>query len=115
MRDGSLRAVKRTRRRGAALGVGAWDNARIHSVEEVREMLEAAGAELLTLPRYSPDLSPIEPGWAKIKLPAKRLRPETSDELSDAVSHGVASVRPSDVAGWFAMCGYLHQREWLPL
>jgi hypothetical protein len=86
--------------------VVVWDNARIHGVEGVREMIEQAGAEVLPLPRYSPDLSPIEPAWSKIKLPVKRQRPETASGLSEAVGEGVASVRASDAQGWFAHCGY---------
>ena len=86
--------------------VVVWDNARIHGVEGVREMIEQAGAEVLRLPRYSPDLSPIEPAWGKIKLPVKRQRPETASGLGEAVGEGVASVRESDAQGWFAHCGY---------
>jgi len=88
-----------------------WDNARNRGVDEVRQMVVAAGVEVLLLPRYSPDLSPMESGWARIKLPAKRLRLETSEELPDAASRGVASVRPGDVARWVTMCGYFHPRE----
>lgn len=91
--------------------VVVWDNARIHRVEGIRAMIEAAGAKLLPLPRYSPDLSPIEPAWSKIKHVVRRLRPQETDGLADAVTAGVASVHPSDVAGWFAHCGYCHQRE----
>jgi transposase len=88
-----------------------WYNARIHGVEEVQQMIEAKGASVLPLPPYSPDLSPIEPGWAKIKMPVKRLRPETWEQLSEAITLGVESVEASDVAGWFNMCGYFNQRE----
>lgn len=91
--------------------VVVWDNARIHGVEGIREMVEAAGARLLPLPRYSPDLSPIEPAWAKIKHIVKKLRPEEMGSLTAAVAVGVESVSASDAAGWFAHCGYLHQSE----
>lgn len=91
--------------------VVVWDNARIHGVEGIREMIEAAGARLLPLPRYSPDLSPIEPAWSKIKHVVKKLRPTEAQELARAVTTGVQSVCASDAAGWFAHCGYLHQSE----
>lgn len=91
--------------------VVVWDNARIHGVEGVREMIEGAGARLLPLPRYSPDLSPIEPAWAKIKHVVKRLRPQEPGSLAAAVALGVEAVCPRDATGWFAHCGYLHQSE----
>jgi transposase len=43
------------------------DNLSSHKVSGVRELIEAAGAELLYLPPYSPDLNPIEKAWAKLK------------------------------------------------
>jgi len=93
-----------------------WDNTRIHGVEGIRKrrnfcMIEGAGAQLLPLPRYSPDLSPIEPAWAKIKHTVKRLRPQEAAGLGAAVKAGVESVCAGDAAGWFAHCGYLHQSE----
>ena len=86
-----------------------WDNARIHGVEGVRAMIEACGARVLALPRYSPDLSPIEPAWSKIKQIVKRLRAATGEALDEAVAVGVAAVQRSDAEGWFRHCGYLHQ------
>jgi transposase len=88
-----------------------WDNARIHGVEGVREMIEACGAEVLPLPRYSPDLSPIEPAWSKIKHIVKRLRAATAEALEAALEVGVEAVSASDTAGWFQHCGYIHQSE----
>lgn len=88
-----------------------WDNARIHGVEGVREMVEACGAELMPLPRYSPDFSPIEQAWSKIKHVVKRLRAQTAEALEAAVAAGVEAVRASDAAGWFMHCGYVHQSE----
>ena len=91
--------------------VVVWDNARIHGVEGVREMIEACGAEVLPLPRYSPDLSPIEPCWSKVKHVVKRLRARTAEALEAAVEAGVGSVAPSEAAGWFGHCGYTLQSE----
>jgi transposase len=88
-----------------------WDNARIHGVEGVRAMIEACGARVLPLPRYSPDLSPIEPAWSKIKQVVKRVRAATAEALEEAIAVGVAAVCASDAAGWFQHCGYLHQSE----
>ena len=43
------------------------DNAKAHKVEGVRERIEGAGARVLYLPPYSPDLNPIEMAWSKVK------------------------------------------------
>ena len=91
--------------------VVVWDNARIHGVEGVREMIEACGAQVMPLPRYSPDLSPIEPCWSKVKQIVKRLRAQTAEALEEAVTVGVEAVQGSDAEGWFRHCGYLHQPD----
>ena len=70
----------------------------------------AQGARL-PLPRYSPDLSPVESAWAKIKHTVKRLRPQGAVGLGADVTAGVESVCAGDAAGWFAHCGYPHQSE----
>ena len=43
------------------------DNAKAHHVEQVRELIEQAGAQVVYLPPYSPDLNPIELAWSKVK------------------------------------------------
>lgn len=91
--------------------VVVWDNARIHGVEGIREAIEGRGARLLPLPRYSPDLSPIEPAWSKVKQVVKRARAATAEALEQAVATGVAAVRASDAAGWFRHCGYIRQPD----
>ena len=68
---------------------GHWfimDNARFHRKKVLREMAEAAGCHLLMLPKYSPDLNPIEPEWANLK---RFLRDYGRDYelVSDAVFH----------------------------
>jgi transposase len=82
------------------------DNLRAHHAPAVEPMLKAAGLQLLYLPRYAPDLSPIEPGWAKLKerLRAKAARdlPSLEAELGPAF----AAITPQDASGWFRHCGY---------
>lgn len=85
------------------------DHLRAHHAPAVEPMLKAAGLQLLDLPRYSPDLSPIEPGWAKLKeqLRAKAARdlPSLAAELGPAF----AAITPQDAHGWFRHCGYSAQ------
>ena len=68
---------------------GHWfimDNARFHREKVLREMAETAGCHLLMLPKYSPDLNPIESEWANLK---RFLRDYGRDYqlVSDAVFH----------------------------
>ena len=50
------------------------DNASVHASrkERLRELISAAGALLIFLPPYSPDLSPIEPGFGLVKKGMQR-------------------------------------------
>lgn len=86
--------------------VVVWDNARIHGVEGLREMIEARGAELKPLPRYSPDLNPIEMMWSKVKHWVKKARADTLEALEEAVEAAVARVASSDAEGWYSYCGF---------
>jgi len=54
--------------------VVVMDNAAIHKVKQVREVIEAAGCSLLYLPPYSPDLNPIENYWAVMKSNIRKIR-----------------------------------------
>jgi transposase len=57
------------------------DNSAAHKVAGVRELIEAAGARLLYLPPYSPDLNPIEQAWSKVKQILRALKARTADAL----------------------------------
>jgi transposase len=71
--------------------VVVMDNLSAHKAPAVREWIEKAGAELLYLPPYSPDLNPIEKAWAKLKQllrAAKARRKETLDQaIPEALTH----------------------------
>ncbi len=82
------------------------DNWSVHHGEEVRELVEAYGCELLYLPTYSPDLNPIEHLFAKLKAFIKALRPETLDHLIQAFCDAVKTVTPENVLNTFKHCGY---------
>lgn len=59
---------------------------------------------LVYQPAYSPDLNPIELAWSKIKTVLRGLGARTVSLLKDAIGRAVASVTPSDAAGWFKHC-----------
>jgi transposase len=82
------------------------DNLRAHKVTGIRERIDACGAQLIYLPPYSPDLSPIEPCWSKLKTLLRTAQARTRDALDAAIQQAVAAVTPSDARGWFRHCGY---------
>lgn len=82
------------------------DNLSSHKAHRVRPAIEAAGARLLYLPPYSPDLNPIEKMWSKIKALLRGAKARTQEALEKAVAASLAAITAGDVAGWFRSCGY---------
>lgn len=82
------------------------DNAPIHKHDEIEDAIEAAGAWVLFLPTYSPDLNPIENCWSKVKSLLRTLKPRTLPDLFDALTTAFAAITLSDILGWFRHCGY---------
>jgi len=83
------------------------DNLGSHKVAGVRLAIEAAGANLLYLPPYSPDMNPIEMAFSKLKslLRAKALR--TMDELWKALGPISEAFSPAECLNFFRHAGYL--------
>lgn len=86
--------------------VVVWDNLGAHKSRQVREELMRVRASLMPLPPYSPDLSPIEPGWSKVKGHVRDAEPRTVQALGQAATEGFASITAADACGWFEKCGY---------
>ena len=82
------------------------DNLSAHKSKAVERVLTEAGFELLYLPRYSPDLSPIEPGWSKLKSVLRAVKARTPEALDAALAPALDSITPADACGWFNLCGY---------
>lgn len=82
------------------------DNLSIHKGKKVRELIEARGCQVLFLPAYSPDLSPIEEAFSKIKAVLRRMGARTREALQEALEYALTTVCASDAAGWFTHCGY---------
>ena len=85
------------------------DNLRAHKGAGVREAIEQAGAQVLYLPPYSPDLSPIEPCWSKLKTALRAAKARTREALEDAIAQALATITVSDAHSWFHHCGYALQ------
>ena len=82
------------------------DNLGAHKNKETIELIELAGAKVVFLPPYSPDLNPIEMMWSKVKAILRKLEARDADELIDAIGEALAKITPKDVLGWFTHCGY---------
>jgi len=81
------------------------DNLSAHKVAGVRERIQAAGAEWLYLPPYSPDLNPIEKAWAKLKQLLRALKARTAEALELALAQLLPSITPDNAQAWFRHCG----------
>jgi transposase len=98
-----LLPVLRERKPDAVL---VMDNLRPHKTPEVQAVLEGSGFAYRYLPSYSPDLSPIEPGWAKVKSYLRRVAARTVEALEQALAPALNSITAQDAAGFFRHCGY---------
>ena len=84
------------------------DNLGSHKAKAVRAAVKAAGARLLFLPKYSPDLNPIEQLFSKLKALVRKAAPRSLDAVSDAIANALAAVPNSECANYFTNSGYAH-------
>jgi transposase len=82
------------------------DNLSVHKAASIRHALEARGCTLLFLPPYSPDCTPIEQAFSKLKAILRGLGARTKEALQEAVRLALEAITPSDAAAWFAHAGY---------
>jgi transposase len=85
------------------------DNLTAHQVAGVREAREAVGARLLSRPPSSPDLSPIEACWPKIKAILRTKAARTLQHLWQAITEAFAAITSQEARGWFTQAGYRAQ------
>jgi transposase len=86
--------------------VVVMDNLSVHTASVIKDLIEAAGAKLVFLPPYSPDLSPIELCWSKLKQCVRAGKATTYLALNQILGQIVNEKISSDDAwGWFAHCG----------
>ena len=72
----------------------------------MRKAIEAAGASLVFLPPYSPDLDPIEQVFAKLKHILRKMARRTADPLWDAIGSVLPDFSPQECANYFRNAGY---------
>jgi transposase len=87
------------------------DNLGAHRASRIEEVAESRGAQVLWLAPYSPDFSPIEQCWSKIKAYLRGAKARTGDELNEALAQAIGLVTKADIRGWFKHCGYSLARE----
>ena len=82
------------------------DNLSSHKVAGVRELIEKAGARLLYLPPYSPDLNPIEMAFSKLKNLLRKAAKRTFEDMVDEIAKAISKITPSDCRGFFSHANY---------
>ena len=82
------------------------DNLPAHKVAGVVEAIEGAGARILYLPPYSPDLNPIEQVFAKLKALLRKAKERTIDDLWDRIGELLDEFSAAECANYLANTGY---------
>ena len=82
------------------------DNLGSHKGKAVRRHIRAAGAKLIFLPKYSPDLNPIEQVFAKLKHLLRKAAARTADALCAAVAQLLGAFTSDECANYFRNAGY---------
>jgi putative transposase len=82
------------------------DNLGAHKAKAVRAAIRGAGAKLLFLPKYSPDLNPIEKLFAKIKHHLRKAQARSVDAVCQTIGQILATVTPQECSNYFAHAGY---------
>ena len=82
------------------------DNLGSHKSKAVRHLIRSAGAKLFFLPRYSPDLNPIEQVFAKLKTLLRKTDPRTIEATWRGIAGLLGHFTPQECANYLANAGY---------
>jgi transposase len=82
------------------------DNLGSHKASAVRRAIRAAGARFFYLPKYSPDLNPIEQFFSKLKHWLRKAAQRTTEAVYDAIGPILQTVSSTECANYFANAGY---------
>jgi transposase len=97
------RCLALTLRRGDVL---VLDNLPVHHLSGLREWLAKRGVDVLFLPPYSPDFSPIEQAWSKLKNKLRACATRSYEALKEALHEAIDWISSQDAQNWFDHCGY---------
>ena len=84
------------------------DNLGSHKIPGVEQAIQSAGASLLYLPPYSPDLNPIENFFAKLKTLLRKASKRSTETLWEEIANLLQSVSPQECRNYFAAAGYVN-------
>ncbi|MGI4734664.1 MAG: IS630 family transposase [Janthinobacterium lividum] len=90
-------------RRGEVL---VLDNLRVHHLRGLREWLAERGVDVLFLPPYSPDFTPVEQAWSKLKTALRQAQARSQQALETALKKAIRWITSADARNWFHHCGY---------
>ena len=82
------------------------DNLGSHKSKAVRQLIRSAGAKLFFLPKYSPDLNPIEQVFAKVKHLLRKAAARTADDVCLALGEILENFTSDECANYFVNSGY---------
>ena len=82
------------------------DNLGSHKGKVVRRAIRSVGAKLIFLPKYSPDLNPIEQVFAKLKHLLRKAATRSIDAVCDAISQILETFSPQECLNYFQNSGY---------
>jgi transposase len=82
------------------------DNLGSHKGKAVRQLIRSTGAKLFFLPKYSPDLNPIEQVFAKLKHLLRKATPRTVEAVCAAIGELLVAFTPEECANYFRNSGY---------
>lgn len=82
------------------------DNLGSHRGNRVRQIIRAAGAKLFFLPKYSPDLNPIEQVFSKLKHFLRKSAPRSAEAICSAIAKHLAAVTARECSNYFKNSGY---------
>jgi transposase len=97
------RVLRPTMRKG---DIFVLDNLTAHHASRIEEVAAQCEAQVLWLAPYSPDFSPIELLWSKIKSGLRKAKARTIEELAQALIKGLELITTKDCRAWFEHCGY---------
>jgi transposase len=82
------------------------DNLTAHHASQIEEVAQACAAQVLWRAPYSPDFSPIELLWSKLKTGLRKAKARTIEKLGQALNKGLELITTNDCRAWFEHCGY---------
>lgn len=87
------------------------DNLSVHHASGIEQAVGAVHGLVRFLPPYSPDFSPVEPCWSKLKTSLRGAAARTRHRLERALTTALNLIEPENIFGWFRHCGYLVSSE----